>query len=636
MKMKLWSSLCRACLIALSVVGGSNIVSMTTIANEWTPKYTDAFDMRYGLFIHWVACAPEQGTGLVHSDGRSIGMGQIDKYAESIDVEKVADEIKDLGFEYLILTDFHGRGTMLHPAGASDKWRGKGYASKRDVIGEMITALKKRGCGFILFTHPLAGHSYTEEQREMLGWNDPAGGYKRWNDFINDIYAELAQRYGNDMMGMGFDSEFGLSSNENFRGKLDLKRLRRTILSKAPNLQLYGLAAPNETCEFGHKEVWRPSWLDPWRSRAEDDYDVETWPSYRRVVSAVQPNHWATIAPPEKGITHLTADQLYRYTVLQAATATAGPGSAWAASPYADGSWEKGVREVFAQVAQYMTPVRKSLTRVYPSTSYPTAEGSQLAKLPHGTVATKATDDTVEYIHVLNPPATKTLSLPLPKDGKNFTSAKLLHSGRAVGLTRNADGLELVLSDEDEWDKLNTVIALDVDRRTIPRRNLALHKRVFTSSTVDHEPKWPPKSDFGRIRVNDGERHVRPKPEEWSRNNFGWTSERTETNRPQWLEVDLGEAQPISEVHLYPRDDLGNAGLGFPIDFKIDVSLDRKTWQTVASNRACPMTKDVWIEKFAPVNAQRIRVVATTLRQDPEDKLYSMQIVELEVYGDED
>ena len=53
----------------------------------------------------------------------------------------------------------------------------------------------------------------------------------------------------------GFDSEFGLSGNTDFAGKLDLPRLRETILSRAPNLQLYVLAAPNETCEFGHREV---------------------------------------------------------------------------------------------------------------------------------------------------------------------------------------------------------------------------------------------------------------------------------------------------------------------------------------------------------------------------------------------
>lgn len=67
------------------------------------------------------------------------------------------------GFEYVVLADFHGLGTMLHPSKASDKWRGKRYASHRDVIGEMISALSARGIRMILFTHPLDGHDFTAE-----------------------------------------------------------------------------------------------------------------------------------------------------------------------------------------------------------------------------------------------------------------------------------------------------------------------------------------------------------------------------------------------------------------------------------------------------------------------------------------
>lgn len=620
-------------LAGMLVTGCASSKTGSTV--EMIPKYTDAFDMRYGLFIHWVGCSPTQNSMLLHSDGSSVGVGRINEYAESIDVEKVADEAEALGFEYVIITDFHGLGTMLHPSAASDRWRGEGYAAKRDLIGEMIAALRKRGIGFILFTHPLDGHDYPPEHRKMLGWNDPTDGYKKWNDFINDIYAELAEKYGNEMMGMGFDSEFALSGNEEWTGKLDLKRLRKTILSKAPNLQLYGLTAPNDTCEFGHKEIWRADWHDPWKTRNENDYDVETWPAYRRVVSVVLPNHWATITSPEKGFTRLNAEQVYRYTVLQAAAATEGPGNAWAASPYSDGSWEKGVRELFGKVAEYKKPVRDSLARVYPSTSYPTPEGSQLSKLPRGIVATKATDDTVEYIHVLNPPDGKTLSLPAPKDGKKFTAAKLLGNGKKVRLTQNTDEVILALGENDSWDKLNTVIALDVDKGTIPRKNLALHKTVICSSTVDNEAKWPPKSDWGRIRLNDGERHVLQKPVEWSTGNYGWTSERTKDHREQWVGVDLGETRQIAEISLYPRDDEGNEGRGFPTDIKVEVSHDGKKWEHVVSKTMNPQKGTMQNVKFNPLKARYIRIVGTKLPQDPEDKLYTMQIVEMEVFEHE-
>ena len=37
--------------------------------------------------------------------------------------------------------------------------------------------------------------------------------------------------------------------------------------------------------------------------------------------------------------------------------------------------------------------------------------------------------------------------------------------------------------------------------------------------------------------------------------------------------------------------------------------------------------------KFDPVKTRHVRVVGTKLRQNPQDNLFSMQFVELEVYG---
>ncbi len=598
----------------------------------YVPRYSDAFKMRHGLFIHWVGSSPVQRSGAKRRDGTPFEPGTINEFANEIDVEAVADEMKALGFEYVLITDFHGFGTMLHPSAASDRWRGPGYASDRDVIGEMIAALKKRGIGFILFTHPLCGHIYAD--KEKLGWDDPTDGYKKWNDFVNDIYGELADTYGADMMGIGFDSEFGLSGETNSFGKLDLPRLRETILSRAPNLQLYSLPGPILATEFGHKEVWRADWHDRWKSRDENDYDVETWPSYRRKVSVVVPDHWVTIRAASEGMTHLDGDQMYRYSVIQSATSTDGPGNAWAASPYADGSWENNVREVFAALAESMAPVRESLTRVYVSTSYPIPEGSQLASLKHGIAATRALDDSVEYIHVLNPPASKILTLPAPADGKRFTSAKLLATGKEVALIVGEKGDVAIDIGSEEWHKLNTVIALTIDPDSIPRRSLALYKKV-TASDNRFTPQFPKPSQHGLLWLVDGFRNFREKEQAWLQPNAGWSSEPRETPGSTWVSIDLENMHRISEVHLYPRDDAGHEGEGFPVDLSVEVSLDAKQWKPVASRAGIPSSKEALVVTFDPVKVRHVRVVGTKLRQSPEGGLYSMQFVELEVYGDQ-
>lgn len=600
----------------------------------------DIFKKRMGLFIHWVGSTPESGTGILFSNGQESQTP--DEFADAVNVGKVCEEIEALGFEYVLLTDFHGFGTMLHPSKASDRWRGPGYTAKRDLVGEMIAGLKAKGIDVILFTHPLDGHDYTAEQRKLLGWNDPEGGYMRWNDFVNDIHAELTERYGKDIIGFGFDSEFSLSTNEEWKGKLDRERLRETILSRQSNLSLIALTGPNETCELAMKEVWRPSWLDPWMSRSEEDWDIETWPAYKRSISIVQGHHWATITPPEGGEARLTGDQMYRYTVLQAGAATEGAGTCWAASPYADGLWENGVREEFTKLAAHMEPVRESLRDVYASRSYPTAEGSTISGLPHGVVATRKTDDTVEYLHVLNPPKGSTLALPVPADGKRFTAAALLADGSAVELQQSDAGLQLTLSEGKSWHHLNTVIRLQVDPATIAPRNLALHCPVFASTSIERDPAWPPRSDWGRIRLVDGETRAiprvnldkegRPYPHDWSTGNLGWSSERSEQSSEQHVGVDLGDVLMIGDVLLYPRDDGENTGQGFPVDFQIQVSQDGKAWNTLVTEKDYPLPKGVQRFTLEPQPARYVRVLATRLRPNPADNnLHSFQLAELAV-----
>lgn len=620
-----------ACLLLYSYAYAAAAGAPSLLPIKGQDHALDIFKKRMGLFIHWPASTPESGTGILFSDGRASKTP--DEFAYTINVAKVCNEIAELGFEYVVLTDFHGLGTMLHPSKASDKWRGPGYASRRDVVGEMIAALKARGIAVILFTHPLDGHDFPKKQQERLGWNEPQGGYRRWNNFVNDVYAEMTDRYGKDIMAIGFDSEFSLSDNVQWKGKLDRARLRQTILSRQSDLSLMALAGPNETCELGMKEIWRPSWFDPGNTHPEDDYNVETWPAYSRCIGIVQGHHWATITPPSGGQARLTGEQMYRYTVLQAGTATEGPGVSWAASPYTDGLWEKGVREAFVNLASHMTPVRESLRDVYASQSYPTPEGSTLTGLPHGVVATRKTDDTVEYIHVLNPPTGRTLSLPTPADGKRFTAAALLSDGAAVELKQDAAGLYLTLPDGKTWQPLNTVIRLRVDPATIAPRNLALHRPVIASSSIERDPAWPPRSDWNRIRLVDGQTRVTASSLQWSSGKAGWSSTRTQQNHKEYVGVDLGDSVTIGEVRLYPRDDGENSGQGFPMDFQIQVSQDGRAWTTVITQRNCP--KPMGVQRYSmkqPLKARFVCVLATRLRANPADKgLYSFQLAELAV-----
>ena len=225
----------------------------------------------------------------------------------------------------------------------------------------------------------------------------------------------------------------------------------------------------------------------------------------------------------------------------------------------------------------------------------------------------------------------------MPADGKRFLSATLLPDGAELALKQDDSGLYLTLPDGKTWQPLNTVIRLPVDPSTIAPRNLALHRPVIASSSIERDPAWPPRSDWNRIRVVDGQTRVSAAPQKWSSGSAGWSSTRTEQDCEQYVGIDLGESISIGEVRLYPRDDGPNAGQGFPQDYQIQVSQDGATWTTVITQKDCPLPKEVQCFRMKkPLDARFVRVLATRLRANPADKeLYSFQLAELAVLAAE-
>ncbi|KRE69728.1 discoidin domain-containing protein [Paenibacillus sp. Soil750] len=151
--------------------------------------------------------------------------------------------------------------------------------------------------------------------------------------------------------------------------------------------------------------------------------------------------------------------------------------------------------------------------------------------------------------------------------------------------------------------------------------NLALNKSVSATSSVEN---------YGwlKTKINDG---LRGSTSSTAR---GWSSALgVTTNHTESVTIDLGTVNSISKVDLYPRNDSGQIGSYFPIDFTIQVSSNGTTWTTVVSktNYTKPTTGSVQSFTFATVNARYVKVESTNLRV--EDGLnYMMQIPEMEVY----
>jgi len=431
---------------------------VVTVANTGMSSQERWKTMKHGFFVHYVW---DGTSGSMRPDGSKPT--SINDTADSFDVPGFANDMEAMGVEYVIFTAWQANFFPLYPSSAMAKYH-SGRTPNRDMIGDMITAVRAKGIRVLLYTHPYQPIKYLgtyPNQYADLEWND---------NLINDVYAELVERYGDRIDGLFLDENFvGGNQNE----YVDYPRLLNTIRRRNPELVLMHNWNENiYACDMMHRETPAFYYTD---LKANPD---ATWTTSVPTTQLVAPGWGATVpvvpSPSTNTVTRSAAG-IFRTAVVGAGSCTLGGGWIWGAGPYAGtgfwpensqtfvGRWEKGVLEAMQGAAAHIAPIAASIKNTYPSTSWLTAPETSIPALPQGIVATRSTDDTKEYIHVLNPPSgTKTLRLPPPADGKVFTSAKLLKNNRNVTLTRNARGMTLTLGGSDNWETLNTVIVMDV------------------------------------------------------------------------------------------------------------------------------------------------------------------------------
>ena len=339
-----------------------------------------------------------------------------------------------------------------------------GHTVNRDLIGDLLDAVKAKGIRVLFYTHPRDGHDMNTADQITTGWGPGIPGdynpdwnqfnRQKWNDFINDIYADLIDRYGSRIDGLFIDE--GSPYGDSWR-VVDYPRLRQTIKSRQPDLlMMHNYYGDNYSCDIGATEV---SYWQQWVPGTNPN----NWPATGRPMSMVMGSAWSAIEVPGVYAPRYNTTEMFRMTVLRAGVnSTDGGGVNWAAGPYAGGGWETGVLEQMQQIGSWIASIRASICDTYPSQSWITPPNSTINSLSNGIVATRSASDGREFIHVLTPPAGNSLTVPAPADGRGYASASLLETGRPVSLVRNGDGsLTLTLQSGDAWNPRNTVIALE-------------------------------------------------------------------------------------------------------------------------------------------------------------------------------
>lgn len=151
-------------------------------------------DGKYGLFVHWSPL----GYGF---DGDQPRSEWHQKAVEMFDVKVFADAVERTGAAWMIFTMTHGKFLWPGPSDAIDKIL-PGRTTKRDVIGEIIAELDRRGIRTLFYLHNGASGKEDPEWSKALGAKDADG--IRFGDNIEAILRESSLRYGEKLGGYGY------------------------------------------------------------------------------------------------------------------------------------------------------------------------------------------------------------------------------------------------------------------------------------------------------------------------------------------------------------------------------------------------------------------------------------------------
>ena len=581
--------------------------------------------MKYGLFVHFVFGGEYGGMTPI---GREGGFPpDIDAFAEAFDAEAFASNVQSMGFEYVIFTAWHANMGVLYPSkvmadhGFDQKDH---YTKRRDLLGEVIDALAQRGIETSLYTHIFVGHdfhpagtgyfSYDNRQgvvtSDMVnsGYVDAVNGNStKWNDFLNKVYDEMSSRYGEKVSSYWFDGTWVPNS------WVDKERLMGTIRKTNRTCAFVANGdAAGHGMPYGAKEVGWGGPEDKSLGFVSDfppvsNLDMTTWPSYTRSIAMIQGgNWWAT----RGGRRRYSAETIYRYSVLQAATSTSG-GMSWAFSPYVDGSWEADNLAEMRRAYSFLRPIEEAVKKTLPSTSFPSPEGTKIGTLTRRFVATRSADDSVEYIHVLKPPSGTTLELPRPVDGKVFHLAELLPGRIPATLRPTRSGYQIELPAGRSWDSLNTVFRLR--HRPEPSTDIARDRPVTSSSAcLGNVPRNVVSSTAAAGGL-------------WSSclsGEGGYTG----GSVPQWLTVDLGDSHRRWSLKSWKVVST-NDGSGAIAAMELQASRDGTTWtpiDSVADNRSKVMERP--LPRLEAPRYARVRITKASSNWDPRIKMSRLEL----------
>jgi hypothetical protein len=176
------------CIVAAGLLVWCGVAGAADLRGAWLPE------AKYGVFIHFLG-----------------GGENWNEQVEKFDVETFAQQMKDAGAAYVILTLGQNSGYYCAPNATYSKYCGYepgDRCSKRDLPADLIKALAKHEIRLMLY---LPSRSPQRDENAMAKLGDvheqrpaPQVFTKRWSEVIR----EWSLRYGKNLHGWWFDGSY--------------------------------------------------------------------------------------------------------------------------------------------------------------------------------------------------------------------------------------------------------------------------------------------------------------------------------------------------------------------------------------------------------------------------------------------
>jgi polygalacturonase len=524
-----------------------------------------------GLFLHWGLRTDPAHTSCSAWEKDVTDGGWTPDYW--------VNEARKLHTQYLVLATFHSRLGYARP------WPSKipgSCSTKRDFLGELITAAKAKGMKVILYMtddpqwHDEGGHEWLDSAAYSAhkGKNVDLTTRDGFGQFSYDNFFEVMDRYP-DLGGFWIDNDNAYWESHDLYQQIYQKRPNYTLSNNNEDTPIMDMISNEQKTGMTPAYDYPQAVYTAQPRLTEADFKLPSTGAW-----------WYDGSNPsvDKKLTlgRLVTDAGSSVKSLMAETAEV------------NGKFPSNQASFNTFAASYLDPIWESLHGTEGGGyMYGGLKPGFWNDGAHGVTTISKSDANLQYIHVLTPPSTTTLRIR--DNGYRIASVTNLRTGKAVSWSQS--GGVLTLSGLGDWDPYDTVLKVT----TAGRQGILTGVKVSASASA---------SGHAGPAAGDGDYLTY------------WDNNKT---LPVNLTFDLGSAKKVQYIGLNQREDSvayarsATEQSARIKDYKVYLSNDGSTWGSAVKAGQLPSRRGIQGIDLTGTDARYVRLEVDTTWADSTD-----------------